>query len=237
MILRDRFGPQAGGQQGQAGGGKAGGQAAPPQYGQSMAPAGQGSHQPPFDFTRRFANPNTQLEPTGSVQIPQQRMDLIRQMGSNQINRGAQIAQQDLMRNYGTRGMGRSGLELGAAAQQYQRGAGQQLGEYNRGQTADQMGLEFGEAQQARGLEATRRYQQAGLNLQGQQNQSAENLARSQLGLNEAIQLGQLGLQERQQGLQEFSARDKYENPGFGLAPLYQAAQAAASAGGGGKGK
>lgn len=219
-------------------GGKSGGSQMPQQqYGMSMTPAGQGSHQPAFDFTRQFSNPNTQLAQQSHIQLPQQGLDMMRQMGSNQINRGAQIAQQDLMRNYGSRGLGRSGIELGAATEAYRRGAGQQLGEYNRGMTADQMTQQFAEDQRWRDLEAQRQYQQAGLNMQGQQNQAAEGLARSQLGLQEATQLGQLGLQERQQALQEFGARDKYENPGYGLGPAYQAAQAAAAAGGGGKGK
>lgn len=217
--------------------GKSGGSQAPQQYGMTATPTGQGSHQPAFDYTQRFANPNTQLAQQSRIQLPQQGLDMMRQMGSNQINRGAQIAQQDLMRNYGSRGLGRSGLELGAATQAYQRGAGQQLGEYNRGMTADQMTQQFAEDQKYRDLEAQRQFQQAGLNMQGQQNQAAERLARSQLGLQEATGLGQLGLAERQQSLNEFNAQNQYENPGLGLGPAYQAAQAAAASGGGGKGK
>lgn len=209
----------------------------PPSMGMQYAAPGQGSHQPSFNYQSPFMNPNTQVAPTWQVQLPQQRFDLMRQASADQINRTALTAQQDLQRNYGTRGMGRSGLELQAAGRQLQQGALQQIGDSNRQLNSDILGQEYGEAQQYRNLEAQRRQQQAGLNLQGQQGQAAENLARSQLGLNEAIQLGQLGLSERQQSLSEFGARDKYENPGYGLGPLYQAAQAAASAGGGGKGK
>lgn len=231
MILRDMFGPNV--PQGQR-------QGSPMQQnpmGMQYAPPGQGSHRPSFNYQAGFMNPNTQLSPMSQISLPQQRFDLMRQMSADQINRGARIAQQDLQRSYAGRGIGRSGLEMGAAAQQYARGAGQQLADVNRAQTAEQLGLEFNEAQRWRDLEAQRRYQQAGLNFQWQQAQAGENLARSQLGLNEAIQLGQLGLAERAQMLGEFGAREKYENPGLALGPAYTAAQAAASAGGGGKGK
>lgn len=204
--------------------------------GQQYAAPGQGSHGSNFNYQAPFRNPNAQIAPTWQVQLPQQRFDLMRQQSADQINRTALTAQQDLQRNYGTRGIGRSGLELQAAGNQLRQGALQQIGDANRQLNADMLGQQYTEAQQYRNLEAQRRQQQAALNLQGQQGQAAENLSRSQLGLNEAIQLGQLGLSERQQSLAEFGARDKYENPGYGLGPLYQAAQAAASAGGQGKG-
>lgn len=228
MLLRDQFGPY--GQQ-------MSGTSMNPQMGRQYAPMGQGSHQSPFNYQAAFLNPNTQLSPLSQIQIPQARFDLMRQNAAAQINRGANIAQQELQRSYAGRGMGRSGLEMGAAVQAYQRGAGQQLADMNRQLTTEQMGQEFSEAQRWRDLEAQRRYQQAGLNLQGQQAQAQERLARGQLGLDEAIRLGQLGLSERAQMLQEFGVRDKYENPGLSLGPAYQAAQAAASAAGGGKGK
>ena len=159
----------------------------------------------------------------------------MRQNASDQINRSANIQSQDLQRQFGSRGVGRSGLEMQAAQDQYRRGAGQQIGDVNRQLSADEMGQNFTEAQKYRDLVTQRNMNQATLNQQGQQSQAGENLARSQLGLQTATGLGNLGLAERQQALNEFGARDKWENPGYGLAPLYQAAQAASSGGGGKK--
>lgn len=159
-------------------------------------------------------NPNISLQPMSMISLPQQRFDLMRQNAANQINRGALIQGQDLQRNYATRGMGRSGLELQAAQEGYRRGAGQQMGDVNRQLSADEMGQYFGEAQKYRDLESQRRFQQAGLGLQ-----------KGQLGLMQATQLGDLGLRERAQAMQEAGAQDKYENPGYGLSPLYQSLQ------------
>lgn len=198
-------------------------------------PAFTPTHREPFNFQQNFNNPNTQLAPMGQIQLPQQRFDMMRQNAANQINRSANIQSQDLQRQFGSRGVGRSGLEMQAAQDQYRRGAGQQIGDVNRQLSADEMGQNFSEAQRYRDLESQRRYQQAGLNLQGQQAQAGENIGRGQLGLQEATGLGNLGLAERAQALNEFGARDKWENPGYGLSPLYQAAQAGAASSGGGK--
>lgn len=216
-----------------AGGGSAGAGG----MGASLPPPGvsPGTNGSPFNFQQSFNNPNTQLAPINQIQLPQQRFDLMRQNAANQINRSANIQNQDLQRQFGSRGVGRSGLEMQAAQEQYRRGAGQQIGDVNRQLSADEMGQNFQEAQKFRDLNVQRNMNQATLNQQGQQAQAGENLARSQLGLQTATGLGNLGLAERQQALTEFGARDKWENPGYGLAPLYQAAQAAAASGGGGK--
>lgn len=165
-------------------------------------------------------NPNVNLQPMGMIGLPQQRFDLMRQNAANQINRSAMIQGQDLQRSFANKGMGRSGVELQAAQDAYKRGAGQQIGDVNRQLSADEMGQYFGEAQKYRDLESQRRYQQAGLNLQ-----------KGQLGLQQATQLGDLGLRERDQGMKEFAARDKFENPSYGLGAIYQGLQGS----GGGK--
>ena len=225
--------PLSGTSGGSAGGSQGGGGMSSPGASPSLVPGGTNGS--PFNFQQSFNNPNTQLAPINQIQLPQQRFDLMRQNAANQINRSANIQNHDLQRQFGSRGVGRSGLEMQAAQEQYRRGAGQQIGDVNRQLSADEMGQNFQEAQKFRDLNVQRNMNQATFNQQGQQAQAGENLARSQLGLQTATGLGNLSLAERAQGLNEFGARDKWENPGYGLAPLYQAAQAAAAGGGGKK--
>lgn len=208
-------------------------------YGQATVPQGQGAIGPRFDFQSRFFNPNAQTPGISPLTVSPQRTQMLQQMGAEQLGRQQRMSQQDLMRAYDTRGLGRSGLEMQAVAQQYGRGTGQQSADLNRQLLGDQMQMEFGEQQQARGLEAQRAGQQADRNLRSQQAQAEQNLGYGQMGTQAALGLGNLGIAERQQAMREFGAQNAYENPALALAPIYQsiASGAASNPGGGGKGK
>lgn len=191
----------------------------------------------------KLTTPQTQK--INALNVPSGQFDIYRNLGTSTIQRGANQAQQELMRTMGSRGLGRSGLAMAEAARQYQRGAGEQQSALGQQLAADRMGLEFGEAQTARGLEAQRDLAQANLSQQTQAQQLQQALNKAQMGisgraqgLSEALGLGNLGLAERAQGLSELSAQRSYEDaPLQALAGLGQSNIAAAASKGKGGGK
>jgi len=171
------------------------------------------------------------LSPIQALQVPQQQFQLMSQMGQEQIGRGAQRAQQDLMRQMTARGLGQSGLQMQAAADLYQRGAGQQMSDLARSLASQRMGLEFGEAQTARAQEAQRQYQQAGFGMDIQKMMEEQMRFGRQQPLSEALALADVGMKERTQTAQEQNALMQALS---GLGQSFIGAQA--QQGGGGKG-
>lgn len=175
----------------------------------------QPAYTPPVNA---YAPQTSAIQP---LKVPNQAYQIMGQQGVQQIGQASKQAQQDLMNQFASRGLGRSGLELQAAANLYNRGAGQQMSDLSQNLAAQRMQSEFGEAQQARSLEMQRQLAQAGLQ------QTAESQA-----LQRALGLGQLGLSE--QGLQQQGQNALMSILG-GLEQSNIAGQAAALGQGGGK--
>ncbi len=194
----------------------------PPQAGQFQG-AGQLVPQPggPGPAGGQAApTPVTRTTPITPVEVPGERQRLLGQVGAEQIGRQARMGMQDVMRLYGRRGLGRSGLPLQAMQQQFERGAGAAQSQLARQLAAERMGREFSAAQQAQQLEARRQ------------------MGERELGVREILGLGGLGLQERQQALAEIAAQQQAEGALLPiLGGLGQSIIAAgADRGGGGKG-
>lgn len=154
-----------------------------------------------------------------ALKVDPNQFKTLQDIGTEQIAQGARASQQDLLRQFGQRGLGNSGLAAQAAIDQYQRGAAQDTSNLARQLQSQRLGLEFGESQMARGVNA------------------AADQARGQLQLG----LGQLGLGEQAQELARNQAQFQQQNY---LTPIaaalaqtgIQSATARGSGKGGGKG-
>lgn len=197
----------------------------PQQGGQSYRYQAPQFNSQPYQGTN-FQPPQT--SPINPLTVNPQMYQQSAMSGMVPIQRATQSGIQDIMRQYGQRGLGRSGLALGAATGAITRGSQEQAGQLGQQLGIQQMGQNFGAAQQAQNLEAQRQQAMAGLGLQSQQaesaqraqqaglgaqlaqlglgtqqSQAAENLARSNLGLQTELGRGQLGLGGRAQSLNE----------------------------------
>lgn len=173
----------------------------------------------------KFSTPQTSA--ISALNIPQQQYGLAQQQATQQIGQQSKMAQQDLMRQYAARGLGRSGLEMQGAANLYNQGAGQQAANSANQIQQQNLAQQFGAQQQAQQLESQRQLGQGQLQLQSQGQglqgllgmgqlglgQQAQNLSSimqpKQYGLQQALGLGQLGLGEQQMGMQQIAQQNQ----------------------------
>ena len=157
------------------------------------------------------------------LSISPQMAQMAGNVGQQQITQQTGAGIQDMMRQMGARGLGRSGMALQGAADVINRTGQQQAGQLGQNLALNQMGLNFQGAQQGQQLEAARQQAMAQMGLQSQLGQGqlglgqqAQNLASimqpQQLQMQQALGLGQLGLGEEQsqmaQNAQQMAAQN-----------------------------
>lgn len=139
------------------------------------------------------------------IPVPQEMFQNASNMGQEQIGRSTRMGLQDIGRQFGARGLGRSGL-MGLAAGGVMRGAQEQSANLGRELQNQRLNMEFGEQQNVRNMILPAREQ----------------------ALRESLGLGGLGIQQRQQQLAERGAYDKYrDQPSNMFGSLLQALTAA----------
>lgn len=199
---------------------------------------GGGGTNPNMNINQAYNFVTPKMASYSPVSYNPQQFKMLQDVGTSQIAQGSHMAQQDLMRQMGARGLGQSGLAIQAGADLYNRGAGQQMSDLANQLGAQKMGLDYQSGITAQGLNAASNQLQGQLDLQRQGMQAGELQGRQGQNIQAQLGLGQLGLGEQAQQLGQIQADQNYSNLLGPIAgALAQSSMAAAASKGGGKGK